>query len=263
MATKISIVMPCYMTEGTVIETLKSIDDLNYINWEGIIVNDGSPDNLESVVLNYIKDNEKFRYFKKENEGLAKARNYGISKASGDLIIPLDSDNKIESDFLNQAVEIFEKDKEIGVVYGNAIFFGERTGIWKMGEFDAFRILNGNYIDACAIFRRKLFNLIDGYDSSLPFQGHEDWDLWLQIMSTPYKIHYLNKVMFQYRFSHNSMIHSFNKKMDEQNANYIKNKHYKLYIEFYNKLYRQHLVLKREYSKKLTQKLLRKLKKMF
>ena len=262
MQIDISIIIPCYNTENTVIETLISVKEQEHSNWEAIIVNDGSPDNLESLVLDFIKYNKRFKYFKKENGGLASARNFGISKANGEFIVPLDSDNKLNANFLIEALKIFREKKSIGVVYGNAYYFGSKNGIWKMGEFDSLKILNSNYIDACAVFRKQIFNIIEGYDSNLPFQGHEDWDLWLQILSTNFEIYYLDKILFHYRVSSESMIRSFTKEMDQKNADYIMAKHYKLYLKYYPKLFALYSSLKSELSKTYKQRFLRKIKNL-
>ena len=97
MSTKISIIIPCYNSEATLEDTLKSVADQDYQDWEVVIVNDGSLDATEEIALKWVDEDNRFIYFKKENEGLGKARNYGIERAKGIYILPLDSDNLVEN----------------------------------------------------------------------------------------------------------------------------------------------------------------------
>ncbi|MGB1307999.1 MAG: glycosyltransferase family 2 protein [Oceanihabitans sp.] len=255
----VSIIIPCYNSETTLEDTLVSVFNQNFQDWEVIMVNDGSPDNLEEVALKWTNKDKRFKYYKKENGGLGSARNYGIQKAKGNYILPLDSDNKIRPDFVKKAIIVFEKDNSIGVVYGNAMRFGDVNEEWIIGDFDAFKMLSHNYIDACALFRKSLLETIGGYEESLPHQGHEDWELWLRVMKTRYKFYYLNETTFDYRVLENSMINSFNKEMINLNVAYIKNKHSDLYIKYYTNLYKQYVNEKEKRKPSLIKKIVTKL----
>lgn len=129
----VSIIIPCYNTEFTLEETLQSVINQNYDNWEAVMVNDGSKDNLEQVALEYTKKDKRFIYFKKENGGLGSARNFGIQKAKGQFILPLDSDNKMRPNFLKDAIKIFNDNPELGIVYGDVQNFGEKITELKLG----------------------------------------------------------------------------------------------------------------------------------
>lgn len=85
MSTKLSIIIPCYNSESTLETTLKSVLNQEFQEWEAIMVNDGSPDNLEAIALKYVQKDTRFIYFKKENGGLGSARNYGIKKLKENL----------------------------------------------------------------------------------------------------------------------------------------------------------------------------------
>lgn len=234
---KFTIIIPCYNTENTVLETLESVSNLEYKLWEAIIVNDGSPDNLELLVLDFIKNDKRFRYYKKENGGLASARNYAIQKATGDYILPLDSDNMLRPQFLNWAVDIIEDETEtIHVIYGDAMRFGDVNKRWNVGAFDKFKMLNWNYIDACSIIHKDVFNRVGLYDAKMPYQGLEDWDLWLGCINEGLKFHYLHKITFDYRVTNNSMIKGFDDRMNKVSKKYIINKHSDLYHSAINEL---------------------------
>jgi len=229
----LSIIIPCYNSESTLDTTLVSVISQDFQDWEAIIINDGSTDTTEEIALRWVESDKRFKYFAKPNEGLGKTRNHGIAKSNGLYILPLDSDNQLIKDFSKDAIAIFEKNQDIGVVYGDAQYFGEKNGLWKVGEYDLKKILVGNYIDACAIFRKKLWVETGGYDEKMPHQGHEDWEFWIALGSLNVKFHHLNKITFKYYVSKNSMIRSFTDEMVLLNQDYIVKKYSKQYYLHY------------------------------
>lgn len=245
----VSIIIPCYNTEQTLEETLLSVHLQDFKDWEAIIVNDGSPDKLEAIALNWVSKDNRFKYFKKDNGGLGSARNYGIEKSKGIYILPLDSDNKIRSFFVTKAVNILETNNSVGVVYGNAKRFGDINEFWEVGEFNKYKLLYHNYIDACSVIRKRVFDDLGLYDEEMPHQGHEDWEFWLRVVSSSHTFHYLNDITFDYRVSENSMIRNFDDVMLKQNIEYIQKKHHYLYCESYRGLFLNHIELIRDYNK--------------
>lgn len=229
----VSIVIPCYNSESTLESTLKSVLNQDFQEWEAVLVNDGSPDNLERIALEYVAKDARFVYFKKENGGLGSARNYGIQQAKGKYILPLDSDNLVSEDFATKAMTIFESKAEVGVVHGNAVLFGEKTGVWEMEPFCLEKMLIHNYIDACAIFKKEFWNEVGGYEEKMPFQGHEDWEFWVALGQIGVKFYHLNEVTFEYFVSKKSMIHSFTPEMVLANQDYIVKKYSHLYHRYY------------------------------
>ncbi|MFV8378258.1 glycosyltransferase family 2 protein [Flavobacterium sp. LB3R33] len=233
----ISIIIPCYNSETTLETTLESVLNQEFQNWEAIIINDGSVDKTEEIAMNWTRKDNRFSYFSKQNEGLGKTRNYGIAHAKGEYILPLDSDNQLKKDFASSAITVFEKDSSIGVVHGDAEYFGEKTGLWKIDEFDFTKMLLNNYIDACAIYEKKIWEQVGGYDEKMPFQGHEDWELWLALGILNVRFHHLKAITFRYFVSNNSMIRSFTDEMLESNQDYIAKKYSNCYQNQYAKLY--------------------------
>ena len=242
-------------------ETLESVLQQNYEEWEALIINDGSIDATEAIALKYVNKDERFKYFKKTNGGLGTARNFGIEKAQGLYVLPLDSDNMVCADFVNKAVAILESHQEFGVVYGNAIYFGEREGFWNVGAFDKFKLLRGNYIDACAVIKKEVFEELGNYDLNIPHQGQEDWEFWLRVLTSRYTFYYLNELTFKYRVTSDSMIRSYNKDMRNVNEAYIKSKHANLYIKFYKQIYKKYKKLEYLNDQSLFKKVLKSLKK--
>jgi glycosyltransferase involved in cell wall biosynthesis len=251
MGIKLSIIIPCYNAMGTLEKTLQSVIDQDFQDWEAIIVNDGSTDITEDIALRWVKKDERFKYYAKENEGLGKTRNYGIARSSGLFILPLDSDNQLMKDFAQDAIAVFEKNCEIGVVYGDAECFGEKKGLWKIEQYDLKKILADNYIDACAIFRKKVWVEVGGYDENMPYQGNEDWEFWIALGVLNIKFHHLNKITFKYFVSRNSMIRSFTDTMGQFNSDYIFEKYSKQYQKYYKEVYLLHEKKERNYCENL------------
>ncbi|MDI5898162.1 glycosyltransferase family 2 protein [Flavobacterium yafengii] len=229
----LSIIIPCYNSESTLESTLESVIRQDFQDWEALIINDGSTDTTEEIALRWINKDERFKYFAKQNEGLGKTRNYGIGKSKGSYILPLDSDNQLIKDFTQEAIAVFEKNQDIGVVYGDAEYFGEKTGLWKVADYDLKKMLANNYIDACGIFRKKLWVEVGGYDENMPYQGNEDWEFWIALGVLNVKFHHLNKITFKYFVSKDSMIRSYTVEMMLLNYDHISKKYRNHYHKFY------------------------------
>ncbi|MFC2100997.1 glycosyltransferase [Bacteroidota bacterium] len=201
----ISLVIPCYNHGRYIRDAVKSVLMLQRGIYEVIIVNDGSDDPETINILENIKD-DAIQIIHQENMGLAHARNAGIRMASADIILTLDSDNVIDAGYVYQAVDILKRNPEIGVVYANHRFFGSKNGYKAVENFNLQKLLIGNYIDACAVFRKKVWEDSGGFDPDMPVQGYEDWNIWLGATNNGWKFHHLDDFLFDYRIRGNSMI---------------------------------------------------------
>ena len=108
---KVSIIIPIYNVEKFLPRCLDSVLSQTFKDFEAICVNDGSPDNCEKILKEYEKKDKRIKVFKKENGGLSDARNFGISKATGDYILFLDSDDFIHSQTLELSYGLAEKNR--------------------------------------------------------------------------------------------------------------------------------------------------------
>ncbi|MBW4581456.1 MAG: glycosyltransferase family 2 protein [Tildeniella nuda ZEHNDER 1965/U140] len=202
----LSVIIPCYNHGEYLLDALSSVQSCLDPVYEIIIINDGSDDLLTINLLSYLKDQGYF-VLDQENQGLAHARNNGIAKASGRYILPLDADNKIRADYILKGIEILDRHPEVGVVYGKPEWFGEAERSWVIPEkFDAGKLILCNYIDACAVYRKSLWEDCGGYDASMPIPGLEDWDLWLSAIERGWKFHHIPEVLYDYRVRANSMV---------------------------------------------------------
>ncbi|RYJ37838.1 Glycosyl transferase family protein [Flavobacterium anhuiense] len=250
----LSIIVPSYNAEATLGATLESVVRQDFQDWEVIIVNDGSTDRTEEIALKWVSKDSRFKYFFKQNEGLGKARNFGIDKSKGKFILPLDSDNLLIKDFAKDAIAVFEKKQDVGVVYGDAEYFGERNGLWKVPQYNFKKMLVDNFIDACAIYRKELWQKVGGYDVNMPFQGNEDWEFWLALGAIDVSFYHLNKITFKYFVSKTSMIRSFTSEMHYSNNDYIFKKYSNHYKKHYVDLWLLLEKKERDYFNKLKSK---------
>ena len=95
---KISIIMPMYRVERYIEKAIKSVLDQDFMDWELLIVNDGSPDGSREIASVVAAGDNRIRILDKENGGLSDARNYGLDRAIGDFVHFYDSDDWIEPD---------------------------------------------------------------------------------------------------------------------------------------------------------------------
>lgn len=168
---RFSIIVPVYNVEKYLSKCLDSV--INQINqdFEIIVVNDGSPDNSQKIIDEYVeKYPEKIKGFTKENGGLSDARNYGISKASGEYLIFLDSDDYIDEHLLEKLNEKISIDSKLDVIGYNLVDVNENLeilGVTKKGESS---ILTGEEAIDFLVSRVKVcFDPACGYAYRLDF----------------------------------------------------------------------------------------------
>lgn len=232
----VSVIVPCYNQAQYLSESLDSVISQTYPYWECIIINDGSPDNTEGIALNYCSIDQRFRYLKKLNGGLADARNAGIAISTGEYILPLDADDKISPIYLEKAITVLDARKEVKVIFGNGKYFGNKNDkmeLWyfrdDIVEYDVSYFLTSNFIYCTSLFRRSDYNKTGGYNTNMKY-GWEDWDFWLSLLETGGLAYKLLDVFFYYRFNANSMVQSLT---DEKKA-YLYNQLYQNHKELYN-----------------------------
>lgn len=101
METKISVIIPVYNAEKYLAETLDSVLNQTFTDFEVIAVNDGSTDNSLNILNEYGNKDSRIKIFSNSNSGVSTARNTGIEKASGEYICFIDADDLIASEYMN------------------------------------------------------------------------------------------------------------------------------------------------------------------
>lgn len=226
----VAVVIPCYNQGEFLIDSIQSVINQKYTNWECIVVDDGSIKDISKIVNAFIEKDTRIKFFKQENGGLSSARNHGISKTKCKYILPLDADDKINSGYLKKAVSVLESNQKVKVVYGLAEYFGNKEGEWVLPIFTLESLARRNVIYCSGVFRKTDWELVNGYDESMKF-GLEDWEFWINILKNGGNVHRINEVCFYYRVRNNSMIRSLGIEQKKHTWNYISKKHIDFFIK--------------------------------
>lgn len=150
---KVSVIIPIYKTEEYLKECIDSVINQTYKNIEIILINDGSPDNSEQICLEYCEKYSNIKYYHQKNQGVSIARNVGISKAEGEYVFFLDSDDYIDKNFIKSSVDIaIAKDSDIVIV---------STNVFKRKSCDITMITRGGGGATGEVFVKK--EILDNY----------------------------------------------------------------------------------------------------
>jgi glycosyltransferase involved in cell wall biosynthesis len=198
----VSIVIPAFNAERYLEETVTSALASTYPLLEVIVVNDGSTDSTQLVIEGLARRHPRVRGFFQENRGTAAALNRAVSLASGEYLLPLGADDLISNDYMEKAVAILGGNERVKLVYGEAEFFGDRTGRWKLPPFDRHLLARKNIVYACGVFRRADFDKAGGFCEEII--GREDWDFWISLLKRDGEVVRIPSVCFYYRIHANS-----------------------------------------------------------
>lgn len=203
----VSVILAAYNAERYIAESIESVLNQTFSDFELLVVDDGSIDGTQDKIAPYI---DKIRYIKKEeNEGPAAARNTGILASRGDLIAFQDADDIWLPEKLEKQVRFLEDNKDIAMVYTDFMEFDE-NGTRKISFFAHHKPVSGwifghlldeNPIGSDTVLVRKdVFEKCGLFDALL--RTIEDYDMWLKIAHN-YKISFIDEV-FMKRRRHNS-----------------------------------------------------------
>lgn len=240
----VSIIIPSFNREKYILETLKCVQSIHYNNFECIIVDNSSTDNSVTIIREFIKLDSRFKLITENENIISSSRNRAIRASSGKYILPLDSDDLIHPDYVEEAVKILEAEPDVAVVTCNAIFFGSKRGKWRLPEYDFSKFLITNSLHNSSLFRRNDFDRTDGYKIELIVR--EDWEFWINILKTGQSVVRIPKTYFFYRKHNDSITKKYWKSKEVNKAfQIIYNYHSELYAPFLD----NPIVLLKEYSK--------------
>ena len=114
---KVSVIVPVYNVENYIRDMLLSVQNQTFKDFEVILINDGSPDNSQSIIEEFCRADKRFKCFVQENGGVAAARNNGIQKATGDYLVFYDPDDFVPPNALEHMYKCANKNNA-DIVFG-------------------------------------------------------------------------------------------------------------------------------------------------
>ncbi|MGB3639029.1 MAG: glycosyltransferase family A protein, partial [Rivularia sp. (in: cyanobacteria)] len=147
---KISVVVPAYNSQNTICETITSVLQQSFSDFELIVINDGSTDRTLEL-LSDIKD-ARLKVYSYPNAGLPAARNRGIIRATGEFLSFIDADDLWTSDKLELQLQALQENRRAGVAYSWTICMGNNGNSFHPGVSESFqgnvypKLLVGNFI---------------------------------------------------------------------------------------------------------------------
>ncbi len=194
---KVTVIIPCYNDGKYLDDALQSVLNQPYEDLEIVLVDDGSTDELTLKFLKEL-DNPKVHVFFKKHGGVSLARNFAISKATGDFILPLDADDRLGETFLGEAIRVLDESPHVKLVCGYEQLFGKRKGLRKLPEYSMEMLLGQNTFATTSLFRKSDFFLTSGFNANMK-ESFEDWDFWLSLLETGGEVRNLDVVARYYR----------------------------------------------------------------
>ena len=216
MNPKVTIIMATYNREHFIAETLLSIQNQTYNDWECLIIDDGGTDNTYEVIAPFLKQNHRFQYLKRTNnykKGLSGCRNYGLDLAKGVYIIFFDDDDITHPQNLELCVHELQDIAISFCRYERNTFVGDFHY-----QFDYSKQYSSFYIDKNDILKvvnnELQFNSTSIMWKAACFEEHrfaenimyaEDWELYTRIVSLGFRGISIDKCLFYGRKHTNSM----------------------------------------------------------
>ncbi|MCP2027236.1 glycosyltransferase involved in cell wall biosynthesis [Flavobacterium sp. HSC-32F16] len=206
-----SIIIPLYNKENFIENTIQSVLNQTFQDFEIIIVNDGSTDKSEEKILQFKDD--RIQYFSKKNEGVSQTRNFGLTKANAAFVVFLDADDYWYPDFLetmHHYSTLFPKQK----VFAAAIeietskkTFRAAYSIRKTGDFEFVNYFRASskesvILTSGTVFKKSIFKKTGVFDPNI--QSGQDTDLWIRI-GIIYPVLFIWKILVRYTHDENSL----------------------------------------------------------
>ena len=218
----ISIIVPIYNVENYLRQCLDSIMSQTYQNFECLLINDGSPDNSADICREYVEKDSRFRYFEKENGGVSSARNLGIEHSKGEYITFIDSDDWVDSDYLEVLYNaLIDENADISVstykrfhMADNCWYFhsfqrGYEKKIFTGSELiDNLQLLSSfdhSYGSVCGKLVKSVRVETIRFNEETTLG--EDMEFWYKLYLISDKIVYVNKDTYIYRTSNDEYKH--------------------------------------------------------
>ena len=226
---KVSIMMPIYNHASVAKQAIDSIVNQTYKNIEIIILDDGSTDDLYTVLKKY-KNDDRIKFYKQKNQKLPRALTHLHQLATGDFLTWTSADNVLSKNMIKILVNELLKHPEASLVYGDVTVIGANNKPYykicrdvnrDRNTLKIIRLLQNdmplsldcdNYINACFLYRKSASDALIGKYSD-EIIGAEDYDFWLRLQKSGKLYHIdINTPLYFYRVHDNTMSHELETK---------------------------------------------------
>lgn len=245
---KVSVVIAAYGQEQFLGEALESLIAQTFTDWEAIITDDGSKDNVADVARRYVARDSRFKFLHSENHGLAGVRNLAVKDARGEYLMMLDGDDKIGPRYLEECVKILDREPNVKAVLAYMELFGAENGILNVAYLGYPALLINNPFFVTAMIRTADFKAAGGFDERFR-TGLEDWEFWIRFLPEDDMsvVKVIPEVMFYYRKKEDSMFAAMLKRQEIMDGyiHLIFTKHKDLYRKYFGDGIREWMLLKR------------------
>lgn len=186
----ISIIIPVYNQAEHLDNCLASIRKQTYGKYEIIVVDDGSSDDIKTVIRKYQQIfGLKLSYFEQENQGASVARNRGAKLAKGEYVIFCDADIIVEPEMLELMLKTLRENPAASFCYSSFLWGKKKFILWP---YDAEKLKQMPYINTASLIRKEHFL---GFDEKL--KKFQDWDLWLTMSAAGQSGVWLNQILYR------------------------------------------------------------------
>ena len=246
---RISIIMGIYNCDKYLRESIDSIINQTYKDWELIMCDDNSSDNTYKIAMEY---SEKYKdQIKVLRNDINRGLNYTLNKcaeiAIGEYIARQDGDDISIDKRLEKEISFLDNNKEYALVTSSMITFDEsgEWGIIKNAEFPTkFDFIKGSPINhAPCMIRKEVFDEVQGYTVDKKLLRVEDYHLWFKLYSKGYKAHSIQEPLYKMRDDHNAQKRrNWNNRINEMKVKIIGFKMLKIPKRYYIYVFRPILV---------------------
>ena len=227
---RVSIVLPVYNGSKYIRESLDSIVNQSYTDWELIIVNDCSTDNTLSIVEEYaIKDERINIISNEENQKLPKSLNIGFRLAKGEYLTWTSDDNIFMQNALQQMVSFLDEHDYVMVCARYDFISQDGEYLRTSDKYSNELMAVGNRVGACFLYKRSVIDEIGEYNSDMFLV--EDYEYWLRIYLRYGEIGFLDKILYKYRMHSSSLTSTRYLDVQKSNAR-MKKKYLREIVEY-------------------------------
>lgn len=206
----ISIIMGIYNCEEYLQESIESIINQTFENWELIMCDDGSSDNTYLISKKYRdKYLEKIILLKNEkNIGLNETLNKCLKVANGKYIARQDGDDISEKNRLKKEIDFLNNNPQYAIVSSNMLYFDE-NGIWGKSNSKEYPtnydfLFGSPFCHAPSMIRKSVIDEVNGYSVGKKLLRVEDYHLWFKIYEKGYIGHNIQETLYRMRDDYNA-----------------------------------------------------------